>query len=80
MAMHEILADIVRRKRLELAAARKAEQWGAFKRRLLGAEVKPAIIAEIKLASPTHPNLGFLTEIEARARNMSGRGRTRFLL
>src|SRR5687768_2385959 len=78
--MHEILADIVRRKRVEMAEAKDlvplaklAAQERAFayrsqlKQRLQNVSLPPAIIAEIKIASPTHESLGSLDEIAARA-------------
>jgi indole-3-glycerol phosphate synthase len=68
--MHEILTDIVRRKRIEMAEAkalvpldrltreaRMPASASQFKERLLSAK-SPAIIAEIKIASPTHQNAG----------------------
>ena len=79
--MHKVLSDIVRRKRLEIAeakdrrplsalieASRGLNYRSAFRGRLEGASLKPAIIGEIKLASPTHPALGTLDGIAARAR------------
>ena len=79
--MHKILADILRRKRREVALAktflplqqlvREAEGFthkSQFRLRLENASDRGAIIAEIKVASPTYPNLGVLADASARAR------------
>jgi len=78
--MHEILEDIVRRKRTEVAEAKARMPLRSlavtvqsepvpvpFFDRLAGA-LPVALIAEIKVASPTHPALGSLGDAVGRAR------------
>lgn len=80
--MHEILKDIVRKKRRDiellkknapLAAPRPAKA-SSFHHALTTAASTTPIIAEIKLASPTHPHLGHSRNIATRAKQYQAGG------
>lgn len=60
--MHNILLDIVEKKKQDLVKSKK--NFGKFKDAV---SFPVSIIAEIKLASPTHPHLGSQEEILERA-------------
>lgn len=76
--MHNILLDIIKKKQESLSSkttaskekiqqkAQSAKKAVGFKDKILGAP-SIAIIAEIKLASPTHPELGTPDDIVQRA-------------
>src|SRR5476651_1861136 len=79
--MHNILEDIARRKRAEVDEARVSKPLdqlaresegfthkSRFMQHILRAQDNGAIIAEIKLASPTHTALGAIDDVESRAR------------
>lgn len=84
--MHKVLQDIVKKKRADLTAAKStvpiaelrrqaqsAAYESGFRAGLLSAE-GTALIAEIKLASPTHPKLGDPDAILARAASYEAAG------
>src|SRR6266568_9222597 len=78
-AMHDMLMDIVTKKRVDLTEAKKILPLARLRQQVLatpylsiftehinGAQ-GTAVIAEIKFASPTNPQLGSATEFSKRA-------------
>lgn len=81
--MHKILQDIINKKRHDIAHLKKvapllagnppAKEKGRFHKALTSSTTTP-IIAEIKLASPTHPHLGKTIDIVKRPQEYQAGG------